>query len=161
MNNLNSLSNCSILNANSLNVSGTSIFNNQITMLSSLNVSGVATFNNNVYALNIPKKSAFTISLNSSFTIGSKLYHRYDLDLTQYTKYITVGLLGPGIGNATTRKFKFMCNLATGAHNSEMFSLNHDISYSYLIFTGMGILPSFNGLNALAYGYPYNNYNLN
>ena len=54
-----------------------------------------------------------------------------------------------------------MCNLATGAHNSGMFSLNYDIDYSFLNYTGLGILTSFNGLNALAYGYLYNNYNLN
>ena len=79
-------------------MSGTSIFNNQITMLSSINVSGIVTFNNNVYALNLPKKSEFTISLSGSYTTNSTS-NRYELDLTQYTKYITVG---NGGGNTTT-----------------------------------------------------------
>ena len=54
-----------------------------------------------------------------------------------------------------------MCNLATGAHNSGMYSLNYGIDDSFLNYTGLGILSNYNGLNALAYGYPYNNYNLN
>ena len=49
-----------------------------------------------------------------------------------------------------------MCWIKTGAHNSGLYSLNYDIDYSFT--TG---LSNYNGLNALAYGYPYENYRLN
>ena len=49
-----------------------------------------------------------------------------------------------------------MCWLSSGAHNSGLYSLNYDIDYSLC-----QNLSNFNGLNALAYGFPYNNYNLN
>ena len=100
----------------------------------------------------------FTISLSGAYTINSISYSIYDLDLTQYTKYITVGNTG---GNTTTRRFKFMSCLATGAHNAGLLSLNYDIDCSYLNYTGIGSLSTYNGLNVMAYGYPYNNYNLN
>ena len=54
-----------------------------------------------------------------------------------------------------------MCALATGAHNSGLYSLNYDIDYSFINFTGVGNLSIYNGVNALAYGSPYTNYNLN
>ena len=136
----------------SLNVSGNTTLNNQVTCLSSLNVSG------NIFGLNIPKKSEFSVILTGTFTIGSSLYSRYDIDLTQYTKYITVS---NAAGSTTTRRFKFMSCLATGAHNAGLYSLNYDIDYSFLSYTGLGNLPSYNGLNAVALGYPYPNYNLN
>ena len=124
----------------------------KVNVLNDLNIIG------NAYATNIPKKSQFTIVLNGSYTIGSTSYSRYDIDLTKYTKYITVS---NAIGNTTTRKFNFICNLATGAHNSGLYSLNYDIDYSYLNYTGLGTLPTYNGLNAVAYGFPYDNFNLN
>ena len=154
----------------SLNVSGNTTFNNATTCISSLNISGVSTFNNqvtclsslnvsgNIFGLNIPKKSEFSVILTGTFTIGSSLYSRYDIDLTQYTKYITVS---NAAGSTTTRRFKFMSCLATGAHNAGLYSLNYDIDYSFLSYTGLGNLPSYNGLNAVALGYPYPNYNLN
>ena len=108
--------------------------------------------------MNIPKKSEFSVILTGTFTIGSSLYSRYDIDLTQYTKYITVS---NAAGSTTTRRFKFMSCLATGAHNAGLYSLNYDIDYSFLSYTGLGNLPSYNGLNAVALGYPYPNYNLN
>jgi hypothetical protein len=47
--------------------------------------------------------------------------------------------------------------LTSGAHNSGIYSLNYDIDYSF----GKNLIPStFNGLNALAYGFPTNIYNL-
>ncbi len=52
----------------------------------------------------------------------------------------------------TTRKLKFMCSIASGAHNSGVYSLNYDIGYSYAIS-----LTNYNELNVLAYGYPYEN----
>ena len=52
-----------------------------------------------------------------------------------------------------------MSCLATGAHNAGLLSLNYDIDYSYLNYTGVGSLSSYNGLNSMAY-YPYNIYNL-
>ena len=71
------------------------------------------------------------------------------MDLTKYTTYITIGT------TTTTRKFKFMCWLSSGAHNSGLYSLNYDIDYSFC-----QNLSGYNGLNALAYGFPYQNYNL-
>ena len=59
------------------------------------------------------------------------------------------------------RKFKFICALASGAHNIGTYSLNYDIDYSYLNYTGLGTLPNYNGLIVMALGYPYPNYNLN
>jgi hypothetical protein len=135
---LNSLSSCSVLNVNSLNVSGTSVFNNDITAKS------------NLYAVNIPKKSMFNIELLTLCSIGSTTYYKYDLDLRLYTKFITIA------PTTTTRKFKFMCAMGSGAHNFGMYSLNYDIDYSFTVG-----LNNYNGLNALAYGYPYENYRLN
>jgi hypothetical protein len=126
-----------------ISTSGT-ILNNQITAASSLNVVG------SIYAPNIPNQTPFTIYINTPCVIGSTNYYRYDLDLTKYTTYITVGTI------AQTRKFKFMCWLSSGAHNSGLYSLNYDIDYSF-----SSNLNNFNGLNALAYGFPYPNYNLN
>ena len=83
----------------------------------------------NVFGANIPKKSEFTITLGGLATIGSKTYSRYDLDLTQYTKFITVGNAAE---STNTRKFKFMSCLATGAHNSGLYSLNYDIDYFFI-----------------------------
>ena len=126
-----------------ISTSGT-ILNNQITAASSLNVVG------SIYAPNIPNQTPFTIYINTPCVIGSTNYYRYDLDLTKYTTFITVGII------AQTRKFKFMCWLSSGAHNSGLYSLNYDIDYSF-----SSNLNNYNGLNALAYGFPYPNYNLN
>jgi len=138
LNNLNSLSSCSILNVNSLNVSGISIFNNDITA------------NSNLYAVNIPKKSTFNIIITTASMIGSTVYYRYDLDLRSYTKSLSFP------PTTTIRKFKFMCWLASGTHNAGLYSLNYDIDYAFT-----SNFSNFNGLNALAYGYPYENYRLN
>ena len=119
------------------------------TMNSNLNILG------KVYATNLPNVSNFLISVNTTCTVGSSSYYKYDIDLTKYTTYITPSAF------ATTRKFKFMCALATGAHNSGLYSLNYDIDYSFINYTGQGSLSSYNGVNALAYGSPYANYNLN
>jgi hypothetical protein len=138
LNNLNSLSSCSILNVNSLNVSGTSIFNNDVTA------------NSNLYALNLPKKSTFNIIILTPCMIGSTTYYKYDLDLRLYTKVKTI------TPTTTTRKFKFMSWIKSGAHNSGIYSLNYDIDYSFC-----SNLSANNGLNVLAYGYPYENLKLN
>jgi hypothetical protein len=137
LNNLNSLSSCSILNVNSLNVIGTSVFNNDVTAKS------------NLYALNIPKKVMFNCDITIPCTIGSTTYYKYDLDLRLYTKVLTIA------PTTTTRKFKFMCSIASGAHNSGLYSLNYDIDYSYAVS-----LTNFNELNVIAYGYPYENMRL-
>jgi hypothetical protein len=137
LNNLNSLSSCSILNVNSLNVIGTSVFNNDVTAKS------------NLYALNIPKKIMFNCDITIPCTIGSTTYYKYDLDLRLYTKVLTIA------PTTTTRKFKFMCSIASGAHNSGLYSLNYDIDYSYAVS-----LTNFNELNVIAYGYPYENMRL-
>jgi hypothetical protein len=92
----------------------------------------------------------FNIELLTLCSIGSTTYYKYDLDLRLYTKFITIA------PTTTTRKFKFMCAMGSGAHNFGMYSLNYDIDYSFTVG-----LNNYNGLNALAYGYPYENYRLN
>jgi hypothetical protein len=103
-----------------------------------------------MFSNNINTQKAFNINIITPSQIGSTVYYRYDLDLTKYTTFITIGT------TTQTRKFKFMCWLSSGAHNSGLYSLNYDIDYSFC-----QNLSNFNGLNALAYGFPYNNYNLN
>jgi hypothetical protein len=125
-----------------LTTSGT-ILNNNITVGNTLNVVG------SIFGNNINTQKAFNIIINTPCQIGSTAYYRYDLDLTKYTTYITIGT------TTTTRKFKFMCWLSSGAHNSGLYSLNYDIDYSFC-----QNLSGYNGLNALAYGFPYQNYNL-
>ncbi len=44
----------------------------------------------------------------------------------------------------------------SGSHNFGLYSLNYDIDYTYTT-----ALNNYNGLNALAYGYQYENYKLN
>ena len=146
----------------SLNVSGLTTLSNNTTLTSSLNVSGLTTLSNNtiingslnvvgsMFSNNINTQKAFNINITTPSQIGSTVYYRYDLDLTKYTTFISIGT------TTQTRKFKFMCWLSSGAHNSGLYSLNYDIDYSFC-----QNLSNFNGLNALAYGFPYNNYNLN
>jgi hypothetical protein len=146
----------------SLNVSGLTTLSNNTTLVSSLNVSGLTTLSNNttingslnvvgsMFSNNINTQKAFNINIITPSQIGSTVYYRYDLDLTKYTTFISIGT------TTQTRKFKFMCWLSSGAHNSGLYSLNYDIDYSFC-----QNLSNFNGLNALAYGFPYNNYNLN
>jgi hypothetical protein len=122
-----------------LTTSGT-ILNNNITVGNTLNVVG------SIFGNNINTQKAFNIIINTPCQIGSAAYYRYDLDLTKYTTYITIGT------TTTTRKFKFMCWLSSGAHNSGLYSLNYDIDYSFC-----QNLSGYNGLNALAYGFPSTN----
>ena len=82
--------------------------------------------------------------------IGSTTYYKYDLNLILYTKVQTI------TPTTTTRKFKFMYLIKSGAHNSSLYSLNYDIDYSFC-----SNLSANNGLNVLAYGYPYENLKLN
>jgi hypothetical protein len=126
-----------------LTTSGT-ILNNNITIGSALNVIG------SIFGNNINTQKCFNIIINTICQIGSTTYYRYDLDLNKYTTFITIGT------TTQTRKFKFMCWVSSGAHNSGLYSLNYDIDYSFC-----QNLSNFNGLNALAYGFPYDNYNLN
>ena len=141
---------------------GDSTGNNYMSMTpNSVTIQGSTTINStlncvgNIYAPNIPSQAAFNVIISTPCIIGSTTYYRYDLDLTKYTTYITIA------PTTQTRKFKFMSWLTSGAHNSGLYSLNYDIDYSFINYTGLGTLAAYNGLNALAYGYPYQNYNLN
>ena len=87
---MNSLSSATILNVSNLNVSGISIFDNQITSLSSLNVSGISTFVN-IFAMDLPKKSMLVFAVSTPCIIGTTNYHRYDIDSRLYTKSINPG----------------------------------------------------------------------
>ena len=88
-------------------------------MGSALNVVG------SIFSNNINTQKAFNINIITPSQIGSIVYYRYDLDLTKYTTFITIGT------TTQTRKFKFMCWLSSGAHNSGLYSLNYDIDYSF------------------------------
>jgi len=132
-----------------------SITPNSVTIQGSTTINSTLNCVGNIYAPNIPSQAAFNVIISTPCIIGSKTYYRYDLDLTKYTTYITIA------PTTQTRKFKFMSWLTSGAHNSGLYSLNYDIDYSFINYTGLGTLAAYNGLNALAYGYPYQNYNLN
>ena len=120
------------------------IFNSNITVGNTLNVVG------SIFGNNINTQKSFNIIVSTLCQIGSTNYYRYELDLTKYTTYLSIET------TPKTRKFEFMCWLSSGAHNSGVYSLNYDIDYSFC-----QKLSNYNGLNALAYGFPYNNYNLN
>jgi hypothetical protein len=122
------------------------------TMNSNLNVVG------NIYAANLPNVSTFNIVITKSVLINSGQYYKYDLDLRSYT---TSNTTFPFI---SVRKFKFMCSLASGAHNLGMYTLNYDIDYSDINYPSTGpqaSLAQYNGLNCLAVGFPYDNLKLN
>ena len=70
-----------------------------------------------ICAPNVPNQIPFTIFIDTACTLNSTTYYRYDLDLTKYRSYITVGAI------AQTRKFEFMCWLSSGEHNSGLYSL--------------------------------------
>ena len=153
-NNLNSLSSATILNVNNLNISEIFIFDNQITSLSSLNVYGISTFVN-IFATDLPKKSIFVFTVSTPCIIGTTHYHRDDIDSRLYTKSINPGPF------TQTRTFQFISWLAIGSHNSGLDSLTYCVDYSLVNYTGLCSLSTYNGVNAMPYGYPYNNYNLN
>jgi hypothetical protein len=57
-----------------------------------------------------------------------------------------------------------MCSLASGAHNIGTYSLNYDIDYSDVNYPSTGpqsSLAQYNGLNVIAYAFPYTNTKLN
>ena len=116
-----------------------------------VNVSKNLVATGSIYANNLASQKPFTFTCSTLCAIVNTQYYRYDLDLTQYTTYIT------NSSGSMLRKFKWMSWLASGAHNTGQYSLNYDIDYAY----AQNISPTYNGLNALAYGYPCNNYNLN
>jgi hypothetical protein len=121
-------------------------------VLSSLNVLNDLGVVGSVYGNNLSTQKAFTFNCNTPCNIGGSTFFRYDIDLTKYTIFIT------NVSGGTLRKFKFMSWLTSGAHNSGLYSLNYDIDYSF----AQNLIPStFNGLNALSYGFPTHNYNLN
>jgi hypothetical protein len=131
---------------------GGTILNNEITATNTLNVVG------NIYANNIANQTPFTVVVTTPCTIGSKTYYKYDIDLTKYTTYITPSPY------TQTRKFKFMCSLSSGAHLAGMYSLNYDIDYSEINYNPVGLqgnLAQYNGINAIAFGFPYPNINMN
>ncbi len=84
--------------------------------------------------------------MTSSCNVRGGTYYKYDIDLRLYTTYTT------NVAATTTRKFKFMCWLNSGAYSINSYSLNYDIDYSYCIN-----IIGFYGLYAVGYGYPYPN----
>ncbi len=118
-------------------------------MNSNLNILG------NIYASNRPNVSTFNIVITQLVSFNSSLYYKYDLDLRQCT-----------ISNTTfpfisIRKFKFMCSLASGAHNAGSY---YDIDYSDISYPSTGpqaSLAQYNGINVIACGFPYTNTKLN
>ena len=125
---------------------------NPLSVQGNLNVVG------NIYAANLPNVSTFNLIITQSVLINSAQFYKYDLDLRPYT---TANTTFPFI---SVRKFKFMCSLASGAHNMGSYTLNYDIDYSNINYPSTGpqaSLAQYNGLNVLAVGFPYDNTKLN
>ena len=117
-----------------------------------VNISNDLNILGSVYSNNICTQKAFTFNCNRLCAIVNSVYYRYDIDLTKYTTYITT------TSGSQLRKFKFMSWLTSGAHNSGKYSLNYDVDYA----NAQNLNPiTYNGLNAIAYGFPENNYDLN
>jgi hypothetical protein len=117
-------------------------------MNSNLNILG------NMYAANVPNVSTFNVVITTSVLLNSSTYYKYDLDLRQYTMSNTTF---PFI---SIRKFKFICSLASGAHNAGSYSLNYYIDYRNINYPSTGpqaSLAQYNGLNVIACGFPYPN----
>jgi len=53
-------------------------------MKSNLNILG------NIYAANLPNVSTFNIIITQSLLLNSIQYYKYDLDIRQYTTFISV-----------------------------------------------------------------------
>ncbi len=68
-------------------------------MNSNLNILG------NIYAKNLPNVSTFNIIITQSHFLNSIQYYKYDLDIRQYTTFISV------VPYMLQRKFKFTCCL--------------------------------------------------
>jgi hypothetical protein len=158
-------------NGNTLHLFGDTTSNNYLKLQPLLNTSynplivqGNTTINSNlnvlgnIYAANLPNVSTFNIVITKSVLINSGQYYKYDLDLRPYT---TSNTTFPFI---SIRKFKFMCSLASGAHNLGLYTLNYDIDYSDINYPSTGpqaSLAQYNGINCLAVGFPYDNLKLN
>ena len=62
------------------------------------------------------------------------------------------------------RKFKFTCCLLSGALDLGLYNLNYDIDYNSVNYPSTGpqaSLAQYNGINVLAYGFPYSNTKFN
>ena len=105
-----------------------------------------------VRSSNMCTQKGFTFNCNTICAIVNDVYYRYDIDLTKYTTFNTT------TSGSQLRKFKFMSWLTSGAHNTGKYSLNYDVDYA----NAQNLNPStYNGLNAIAYGFPHDNFNLN
>ncbi len=122
-------------------------------MNSKLNMIGNVTSNSNVirnvYAPNLPNISTFSCVISTTCDVRGVTYFKHDIDLRLYTNYTT------NVAATTTRKFKLMCWLNSGAHSTSPYSLNYAIDYSYCIN-----IFNFYGLYAVGYGNPYPNIDL-
>jgi hypothetical protein len=119
---------------------------NKVIISNDLNVIG------SVRSANIATQKPFTFNCNTACTINGTTYYRYDINLSNYTTYIT------NTSGSQLRKFKWMSWLTSGGHTIGQYSLNYEIDYA----NAQNIVPQFyNGLNVVAYGFPTNNINLN
>ena len=128
------------------------IIQGNTTINSNLNVLG------NIYAANLPNVSTFNIIITQSLLLNSIQYYKYDLDIRQYTTFISV------VPYILQRKFKFTCCLLSGALDLGLYNLNYDIDYNSVNYPSTGLqasLAQYNGINVLAYGYPFSNTKLN
>jgi hypothetical protein len=112
----------------------------------------------NIYAKNLPNVSRFNIIVTQSVFLNSSTYYKYDLDLTQYTTFVNP------VPFILQRKFKFTCCLLSGALDLGLYNLNYDIDYNSVNYPSTGpqaSLAQYNGINVLAYGFPYSNTKFN
>jgi hypothetical protein len=156
---------------NTLHLFGDSTSNNYLKLQPLLNTSynpliiqGNTTINSNlnilenVYAKNLPNVSRFNIVITQSVLLNSSTFYKYDLDLRLYTTSVNP------IPFILQRKFKFTCCLLSGALDLGLYNLNYDIDYNSVNYPSTGpqaSLAQYNGINVLAYGFPYCNTKFN
>jgi hypothetical protein len=156
---------------NTLHLFGDSTSNNYLKLQPLLNTSynplivqGNATINSNlnilenIYAKNLPNVSRFNIIITQSVLLNSSTFYKYDLDLRLYTTFVNP------VPFLLQRKFKFTCCLLSGALNLGLYNLNYDIDYNSVNYPSTGpqaSLAQYNGINVLAYGFPYSNTTFN
>ena len=156
---------------NTLHLFGDSTSNNYLKLQPLLNTSynplivqGNATINSNlnilenIYAKNLPNVSRFNIIITQSVLLNSSTFYKYDLDLRLYTTFVNP------VPFILQRKFKFTCCLLSGALDLGLYNLNYDIDYNSVNYPSTGpqaSLAQYNGINVLAYGFPYSNTKFN
>jgi hypothetical protein len=108
----------------------------------------------NIYAKNLPNVSEFNVIISQSVLLNSSTFYKHDLDLRLYTTFINP------VPFILQRKFKFTCCLLSGELDLGLYNLYYDIDYNSVNYPSTGPQAShaqYNGINVLAYGFPYSN----